>query len=366
MTWTPTLRDLNRTLLARQWLLERVDATATATIEHLIGLQGQNPLDAYYSLWSRLRGFQPEALAELLERRDCVRLSFLRATIHLTTTDDALRVRPALQDVHERVLFSGSPFGRHVRDFALDDLLAAGAEWTTARPRSIADLRRLVAPRWPDRDDHALAQVIRYLLPLVQVTPRGVWGKSKRAEWTPIEHWVGQSLGPVAAKQDVILRYLYAFGPSSVADIATWSGWTGVADLVEPIRHQLVSVEHPDTGRELLDLPDGRRVGADTHAPVRFLPEYDNVLLGHKDRARIVGGPFPEGLIPVDTGVRFLLVDGFIGGHWTVEADRSDAELTLVPLTDWTRAQRRDVLDEGRRLLTFAAPDLAHEIVVAG
>jgi len=166
-----TRRQLNRSLLARQWLLERRSATAEETIEHLVAMQAQEPFDPYTALWSRLAGFQPEELSELIATRRAVRApSMLRTTIHLVTARDWLRLRPVLQVVQEQG-FRGSPFFRNLEGVDLDEVGAEGRRLLDERPRSGNDLGKALAERWPGRDPASLGYAVRSRVPVVQIPP---------------------------------------------------------------------------------------------------------------------------------------------------------------------------------------------------
>src|SRR6266851_4233066 len=156
-------RALNRALLARQMLLRPVKLSAAAAIERLVGMQAQAPNLPYVGLWTRLLGFRHEELSELVRSRRAVRTSLMRNTIHLVTTEDALRLKPLFQPLHERGFFRGSPWGRDLKSMNPGALLEAGREIMGERPRTIAELARLLAPRFPDRDAQSLAYGVRYL-----------------------------------------------------------------------------------------------------------------------------------------------------------------------------------------------------------
>ena len=219
------------------------------------------------------------------------------------------------------------------------------------KPRTLAELGMRLQQRWPDRDRTSLAYAIRHLVPLVQVPPRGVWGKSAQATWTTAELWLGRPLTRKPQVEKLILRYLSAFGPASVADIAAWSGLRALRPAVERLRPRLRTYRD-EQGRELFDVPNGPLPDPDTPAPPRFLPEYDNVLLGHDNRTRVIYHAYRY-VIFIGT----LLVDGFVKGTWTIKRTPEGALLTIEPLQRLTRGERTEVAEEGDRLLKFAAAE---------
>jgi hypothetical protein len=361
-------RTLNRALLARQFLLCRQKRSATETIEHLVGMQAQVPGNPYIALWSRLEEFQPEELSRLIADRHAVRTSLMRATIHLVTARDCLALRPVMQSVMERT-FASSAFARNVAGVDLDALLAAGWSLLEERPRSRAELGPLLAERWPGYDAGSLAATIGFLVPVVQVPPRGLWGKSGPARLTTVEAWLGRPLDPDPTPDEVLLRYLAAFGPATVADIRIWSRLTGLRTVIERLRPRLITFRD-ERGRELFDLPDAPRPDPETPAPPRFLPEYDNILLSHDDRGRIIrdnhGLPMPAGR---GGELGSLLVDGFLGGMWRISRQGGKATLVIEAGGLWTKAEQTAVSEEGARLLSFVAADADNhdvQVVPAG
>jgi hypothetical protein len=359
-------RALNRALLERQWLLRRHDAPVEAAIAHLIGMQAQVPHDPYTALWSRVDGFQPEALSDLIANRQVVRaISMMRTTIHLMTADDWLAIRPILQVVSERGFATGSPFGRRLAGLDIDAVVAAGRAFLAERPRPIGEVGRHLAERWPDADVSALGYAVRYLVPLVQIPPRGLWGKGGQPVLATPESWLGRSVATDTASDDLVLRYLAAFGPASVMDIQSWCWLTRLTPVVERLAPQLRTFRDED-GRTLYDVLDGPLPDPATPAPPRFLPTYDNLLLSHKDRRRI-GDPSTWLVGQSQFDAVFaggsVLVDGFLSAGWRVEREGrgavATATLVVLPVIDLTAADREAVELEARALLGMLAPSAA-------
>lgn len=364
----PTLsrRALNRATLARQLLLERTRMTAAAALEHLVGMQAQLPNAPYVALWSRLEGFEPSELSELVANRRAVRMSLMRATIHLVSADDALELRPVMQPALERDVFPNSTYGRHRLDgLDMETVLATGRELVADRPMTNAQLRDALAARWPDRDAAALAYAVRGLLPMVHVPPRGIWQRSGPIALTTVEAWLGRPLAQLPDPDAVILRYLGAYGPSTVADAQAWARLTGLREVFDRLRPRLVEFRDED-GRELFDLPDAPRPDPDTTAPPRFLPEYDNVLLAHADRTRFVDDDVRRRIQAEGLAVSSLLVDGTAGGTWTTARQDGSQVLTIRAIEPMRDSDREEVAAEALRLLEFLAPGTARREVAFG
>ena len=187
MTRILEARALNRALLERQLLLGRSKMSAADAIERLVGMQAQIPADPYMALWSRIDKFRTDDLAALITDRRAVRMTLFRGTIHLVTARDALALRPVVQPALERLFQRGTPFGRQLKGVDLDGLVKHGRILVDERPRTSAELRPLLHKRWPKRDQDSLAAAIGYLVPLVQVPPRGVWGASGQPRRTSLE-----------------------------------------------------------------------------------------------------------------------------------------------------------------------------------
>jgi hypothetical protein len=357
-------RALNRATLDRQMLLARRALPAAGALSHLVGMQAQAPNAPYVGLWSRLSGFRHGELARLIAERQAVRIHVMRATIHLVTAADALALRPLTAGVLARG-FAGQAFARNIEGIDLDALLAAGRDLLAERPRTRAELARDLAGRWPGYDPASLAYAVSYLVPLVQVPPRGLWGETGPAAWALAETWLGQRFDPDPSPDRMVLRYLAAFGPATVADVQAWSGLTRLREVTERLGPQLRSFRDAD-GAELLDLPGAPRPDPDTPAPPRFLPEYDNLLFGHANRARVIAGNRPVPL-PAGNGGRLgtVLLDGWFGGTWQISLENGAATLEIRPFAPLPAREHAAVCEEGARLLAFAAGDHAgHDVRV--
>jgi len=354
-------RTLNRTLLARQHLLERADLSVGAAIEALVGLQAQVPRDPYISLWSRLRGFDPADLEALVLERRAVRMTLMRTTLHLVTADDATGLRAVLQDVCDRG-FRSSPFRRRLDGVDLDELLAVGAAVTAEKPRTVSELGALLGERWPAGDRTAMAYAVRYLVPLVQVPPRGLWRRSGAPRVTTLAAWLGLAEEPVVSAvippDEVALRYLRAFGPATAADIRTWSWLRELRPVIERLRPRLRAYRD-EAGRKLLDVQDGVFADGEEPAPVRFLGEYDNLFQSHADRSRVTG-ELSWGFSYLRRGTFF--VDGFLAGAWSASDRGGRASILIEPRVSLSAA-RDEVVAEADALLRFLAPDAASRTV---
>jgi len=381
-----SLRELNRTLLSRQLLLERAtlpaaDPAARAaqvvrTVEHLSGLQAQAPFPPYYGLASRLDGFVPEVLAGLITSREVVRIALMRGTIHLVSARDCLPLRRLVQPVIERGMRSA--FGKQLAGVDPAALAAAGRALVTAEPLTFSALGQELARQWPQHPPAALAQGVRAYVPLVQVPPRAVWGQAGQSRHTSAEHWLGQPAVPLwpAPPPDpgemagLVTRYLAAFGPATVRDIQAWSGLTGLKAVLADLRPGLVTFAS-EGGAELFDLPDAPRPGAGVAAPVRLVAEFDNLVLSHADRSRVISAGNTRRISTVNGVIPgTVLIDGFVAGMWRLAAVRTLTTLGIelfgsgsVPEPGELRPDDREALiAEAERVLAFCAPETAHDI----
>jgi hypothetical protein len=336
-------RALNRATLARQFLLDRADVPVLDAVAHLCGMQAQEPREPYVGLWSRLRDFDPAVLSGLLTERRVVRAHLMRRTVHLLTAEDVLAWR-ARHDTMLRQRVLGT-YRRELAGIDLDELAAAGrAVMADGEPRTMAELVRALAGRWP-APPRALGELlVAALVPVVQAPPRGLWRAGGGVRNVLLSAWLGRELAPTP-DEALVRRYLAAFGPAATADLRAWSGLAGLPAAVAAMRDELLTFRD-ERGRTLYDLPDAPRPSPDTPAPVRFLPAFDNALLGYDDRTRIVDDAHRGVSV---AGERVVLVDGRVAATWRVEED----EVVVSPVRRLSRADRDGVAEEGEALTAF-------------
>ena len=351
-------RALNRALLARQLLLDRHRASPAATIERLVGMQAQAPNLPYVGLWSRLRHFRHEQLSRLITSRAAVRISLMRNTIHLVTARDAFGVKPLFMPLGERGYMHGSPWGRNMSAADVTAIVRAGREIMGEKPRTVAELSKLLAQRFPGRDALAMAYGVRYMVPLVFTPPRGVWGAKGPITLTTFEAWMGKPPGPAYPAEKLVLRYLGAFGPASPADMRAWSG-VAMRDVFERLRPRL-RVFRSESGTELFDLPRAPRPHGATRAPARLLPDFDNILLAHADRTRIMPAGKHLGMFSSNGVMQgSVLVDGFVRAMWVPKG----GSIVITPFEKpLPPSQRAAVEEEALHLLDFLATGAKHEV----
>jgi len=359
-TYQPvSTRALNRALLQRQLLLSRADVPVGDALEHIVGMQSTVPHAAHVGLWSRVKEFTPGALIGMLRDRQAVRIVLMRGTTQLVTAEDALCLRPVLQPALERDFTVGSPHARRLDGIDIEKLLEVGRAIVEDEPRTGEDLGRLLVDRWPQYDAGALAAAVTVLLPMVQVPP------SDGIRYTTVDSWTEQPLVGTTPG-DLVFRYLAAFGPATVNDVQAWSGLTRLGGVLDELRPQL-RVSHDEQGTELFDLPSAPRPSEELKAPVRFLPEYDNILSAHADPGRIVAES-DRGMFHARGGVAraSVLIGGFVRASWRIVREGDLAVLEVEPYGTLRRGDLSQLDEEGLALLAFTAHDAArHEVRIS-
>ncbi|WP_280194618.1 winged helix DNA-binding domain-containing protein [Nocardia farcinica] len=356
-------RVLNRTLLERQHLLARSELSVPRMCEHLVGLQAQDVTPPFVGLWSRTADFDPASVSVGLTERTLGRITAMRGTIHLLTAADALRIAPMIQPELEKIPFrKGFNYGAMV---GLDPerVRADGERVLGDDPVPAAVLRERAAQRYPDRDPGAVVQTWLYQLPVLQTPPRGRWKDNSRPVWSRVQPWLGAALEPGYPLTELAVRYLRAFGPASTGDMQIWSKLPGWRAAVTALGDRLRTYTD-ERGRTLYDLADAPLADQDRPAPVRLLGWYDNALLSHQDRARIVPEGAAAALRSYATMLSPVLVDGFVAGVYKIFPRAGRARLRIVPARAWTAAEREQVAAEAAALLAFLEPELTPSVEI--
>jgi hypothetical protein len=358
-----TLRQLNRATLARQMLLQRESAPVVEAVERLAGMQAQEPRPPFVGLWSRLEGFRRDELIEALAGYEVVRGPLMRSTLHLLSAADFAAFRPALAptlNVAVRAL------GSQADGLESAEVLPVATELLEQEPRDFNELRALLSERFPDVHHRALGYAVRTQLPLVMVPTDDPWAFPRLSKFALADGLIGKRLPADGSPEPMIRSYLAAFGPATAADFVEWSGLKRIKPAFEELRPTLAVFED-ESGRELFDLPDAPRPSAETPAPPRFLPEFDNLVLAHADRSRILADEHRPGLVTKNLRVKAtFLWDGLVAGTWNVERKGKRACLRIAPFEPLPSGAAKRLAEEGERLLRFtegedAALDLKFE-----
>jgi len=334
-----TLRDLNRATLARQQLLERKRLSPAALIERLVGLQAQWPPAPYVGIWTRTLGFRRETLERALASGSVVKATVMRQTLHLVTPRDYGLIRAAMSEMN--------------------------FPWETSQAKILASVARALAAEGPVTSAEGIAALERET-GLTGIAARRAW-RAARARAHLVHHhetalWHARPEGrfvaldepeehvPIEARAEILRRYLAAFGPASVQDMSLWSMMhmpelRASLALLEPLRRF-----RDERGRELLDVPRAALPDPESAAPVRFLPKWDNVLIGHTDRTRVLPEPYRKRVIGKNGDVaQTFLVGGFVAGTWTADKGR----VKIAPFGKLARDDRKELDDERERLEAF-------------
>lgn len=364
MTDTKVLstRALNRALLARQMLLERETATPIAAIERLVAVQAQLARPPFVGLWTRVDRFRREMLANALHERTVVRVTALRGTLHLMTAADYVALRPTIQPALDRGM--QAILRDRVRNLDLAALDDEARRFFGNAPATFDALRAHFKRKYPKGDERAMAYAIRTRLPLVQVPTDAPWAFPAAADFAMADTWLSTRVPRTsAAAHELVLRYLAAFGPATLGDAQVWSGLSGLREVFEDLRPRLVTFRDARK-RELFDLPDAPRPPEDTPAPVRFLPEFDNLVLSHDDRTRVIADEHRPRVTLKNLQVRAtFLVDGIVAGTWKSERKRKAAVLVIEPFGSIPKRRRAELEAEGIALLEFLEEDASERVI---
>ncbi|HZX05635.1 winged helix DNA-binding domain-containing protein [Kribbella sp.] len=355
-------RAVNRAMLARQLLLVREAVAAAAVVGRLVGMQGQEAKHPYVGLWSRIAGFEEAELDRAVAAREVVRGTMFRGTLHLVTAADYLRFRVTVAPVLAAGL---KVLGERAAGLEPEKVVAAAEKLLAKEPLTFTEVRDALQQQFPDVNERALGFCTRMLVPLVMHPADVRWSWTANSKFTPAEEWIGKKLHKSAEPAELVTRYLAAFGPATPADFQTWSGLQKAKPLFDGLDLETFQDE---AGKTLYDVPDAPRPDPDTPAPVRFLPEFDNVLLSHAKRERIIADEHKPAVFTKNLRVKATYtVDGFVAGLWTSEQKRGVATLTLTPFGKTLKKTQAELEREGSGLLRFLEPNAkSYTVVTAG
>jgi Winged helix DNA-binding domain len=365
---TLTLRQLNRTTLARQGLLERLIGTTPDAIGRLAGLQAQHADMPYIALWSRLAAFSIEDLVGALDQRSVVKATLMRSTLHLVAAADYPVFEGASRG-SRTAAWAPTVQRAGIDDRALNDRVLTFA--TT--PRTVAELETFAeeataGPEGSSLADLAPGGVARVAFRiasarggLVHVPPSGHWRSHGKARYVAARTWLADLAIPDEAEalEATLVRFLRAYGPASVADVGQWLGQrraTRLKEAIERLGDRLVRLRDED-GRELLDLAELVIAGGDEAAPTRFLSRWDSLMVSYDDRRRIIADQLRPAVFTNNADIyATFLVDGFVAGTWTSSLVKGVAAINLKPLVAIASRERRRLAEEAERLIAFIEP----------
>lgn len=354
MTQTPlTLRQLNRATLARQLLLARQKTPLPNAVARLLGVQAQMPKPPFVGLWSRVSRTTRARVAALLLDRTLVRATMMRGTLHVMTAADYLTHRAAMQAGFDHGM--KSILGVRLAGIDIDRIVGI-AETFFATPRTFDEARRHLHALHPTLDERAMGYAVRLRLPLVQVpTSDAAWAYPAAATFVSATGWLGRAPTASSSPDALVRRYLEGYGPATITDAQVWLGMAGLKPVFERLRPHLISLRGPGRA-ELFDLPDAPRPEPEAPAPVRFLPEWDNVLIGRADQRFVATAHRTAVFLPGLRVASTFLIDGMVAGTWQVERIKTAAALTMRPFATIGKSIRAELEEEGEGLLALLEP----------
>jgi hypothetical protein len=349
-----TLRQLNRATLARQMLLTRKKTPLPNAVEQLVGVQAQAARPPFIGLWSRVQGTTRERLATLLRDRTLVRATMMRGTLHWVTANDYVQFRACMQTAFDRTL---KAILRTRLDGIDIDRIVEISRKHFITPRTFDEMRKHLQSVFPKLDERAMGYAVRLTLPLVQVPTDDAWAYPAQASFMSADAWLKRRPAPNDGPDALVLRYLAAYGPASVVDAQTWLGIQGLKPVFERLRPKLISLRVGPRGAELFDLARAPRPDPDEPAPVRFLPDWDNILIGRADERLVAAKHRSSVFLPGLRVAPTFLIDGFVAGVWKIDRKKASATLTLTPFATVAKAVRGELEEEGKALVKFVEPD---------
>jgi hypothetical protein len=278
----------------------------------------------------------------------------MRGTLHLFSAADYLKFRTTIQPM---LIAGAQSILKNREPVDSKKVVKKAQELFSTQSRSFAEITSSFGATMPGADPGVIRYTIRTAIPLVQEPVTSGWNFPGNPKFTLAEPWLGKKCDSNDNLKALLLRYLAAFGPASITDMQTWSGFPKLKDLIEKLRPELVTYRD-ETKRELFDLPTATIPDADVDAPVRFLPEFDNILLGHQKRTRVIADAHRTRVyLPALRVAQTILVDGFVAGVWKVEKTKTSSALVITPFEKLSKQIQKQLTEEGEPLLRFIEPD---------
>lgn len=318
-----TRRELNRALLARQLLLERAEARVPEAVERLGGLQAQYAPSPYLSLHARLRGFERAELTSALEKRRVVKALLQRGTLHIVTPRDFWAFTAARRALGAD--YWPPAYEKLLSKRKIAQIASATVAELRSGPLSFEEIRTLLAPHAGERISTAfLWRRVQGQAEIVHVPPSGTWGYHGGGVFVAAGAVLRGGLpDSVTACELLVRRYLRAYGPATAQDVAQWAGLQRTGPITETLAGMKLRTFRDERGKVLYDLRRGPIPDPDTPAPPRLVPRYDNLVLSHADRARVLGAVPVARIVTKNALVHAtILVDGFVAGTWRLEQGR--------------------------------------------
>lgn len=347
-----TRAHLNRALLARQLLLERRTITVPRAVEALAGLQAQYAPSPYLALHARLDGLERDGVTAALERGRIVKALLMRGTLHIVTPRDYwafATARPALG-----ANYWPPSYEQRLPQRRIAEIAAATVAELRMGPRGFEEVRALLAPNATREVSPAfLWRRVQGQEHVIHVPPSGTWGYHGEGVYAAADATLGGAPpSPEDACEHLVRRYLAAFGPATVRDVAQWAGLQRLGPLTETISRLRLRTFADEGGRTLYDLPRAPLPDPETPVPARLVPRYDNLVLSHADRTRVLGD-VPVGRIVTKNALvhATILVGGFVAGTWQLEHGR----VKLEPFAPLPRPARTALAEEAERVEAFVA-----------
>ena len=311
-----TARQLNRATLARQLLLRREAVAVVEAVRRVVALQAQEPASPYVALWNRVDGFDPAELDVAFASQAIVKAQLMRITLHAVTAGDYPPFHEAMQHTLRAARLHDRRFENEGVSIPDADALVPDLLEFTSSPRVNREVEAWLEARFGTPKPRVW-WALRQCGPFVHAATGGPWSFGSKPSYVgAIDQ--ARPRDAAASTRSLVVRYLEAFGPATMQDIAQFGTILRppVQAALASLGDALVRYDGPD-GELLYDIPGGLLPPEDVPAPPRLLPMWDSTLLAYADRSRITPPAF-RSLVMRRNGdvLPTILVDGYVAGVW--------------------------------------------------